>query len=171
MTKKPKIAWVGSTPITQITAKERREIAKRIEKQQEQLRKTYPEVHGKVVDFGILPAQSLLPLLAALSNLPAFFSGDSRHDRSPAPLTSGASLHASPSALAALPSVVILRRLRSEGQRRPVAAIPASCVLPRGARRRYTRRRGLATSFRRRAAASRSGLRRSVRCRPGARQN
>jgi len=47
MTKKPKIAWVGSTPITQITAKERREIAKRIEKQQEQLRKTYPEVRAE----------------------------------------------------------------------------------------------------------------------------
>jgi len=51
MTKEPKIAWVGSTPITRITAKERREIAKRVKKQQEQLRKTYPEVHGKVVDF------------------------------------------------------------------------------------------------------------------------
>jgi len=51
MTKEPKIVWVGSTPITRITAKERREIAKRVKKQQEQLRKTYPEVHGKVVDF------------------------------------------------------------------------------------------------------------------------
>ncbi len=51
MTKEPKVVWVGSTPITRITAKERREIAKRVKKQQEQLRKTYPEVHGKVVDF------------------------------------------------------------------------------------------------------------------------
>jgi hypothetical protein len=34
-----------------ITAKERTEIAKRIKNQQKQLRKTYPEVHGKIVDF------------------------------------------------------------------------------------------------------------------------
>jgi hypothetical protein len=34
-----------------ITAKERREIAKRTKQRQEELRKRYPEVHGKVVDF------------------------------------------------------------------------------------------------------------------------
>jgi hypothetical protein len=34
-----------------INAKERREIAKRTKQRQEELRKRYPEVHGKVVDF------------------------------------------------------------------------------------------------------------------------
>ena len=34
-----------------ITAKERREIARRTKQRQEELRKRYPEVHGKVVDF------------------------------------------------------------------------------------------------------------------------
>jgi hypothetical protein len=54
MPKKPKVDWVGSTPITPTTpiiTKERKEIGKRIEKEREQLRKVYPEVHGKVVDF------------------------------------------------------------------------------------------------------------------------
>ena len=51
VTKKPKVVWVGSTPITPITAEERKEIHKHIKQRQEQLRKTYPEVHGKVVDF------------------------------------------------------------------------------------------------------------------------
>ena len=49
--KKPKIVWVGSTPITPIAAKERRKIRKDIQKFQEQLRQRYPEVRGKVVDF------------------------------------------------------------------------------------------------------------------------
>jgi hypothetical protein len=49
--KKPKIVWVGSTPITPITAKESRRIDKRIRKHREKLRKRYPEVHGKVVDY------------------------------------------------------------------------------------------------------------------------
>jgi hypothetical protein len=49
--KKPKIVWVGSTPVTRISAKEQRELAKRIRKRYEKLRKVYPEVHGKVVDF------------------------------------------------------------------------------------------------------------------------
>jgi hypothetical protein len=49
--KKPKIVWVGSTPITPTAAKERRKIRKDIQKFQEQLRQRYPEVHGKVVDF------------------------------------------------------------------------------------------------------------------------
>ena len=50
-TRKPKVVMSGNTPITPISAKEQREIKKRIEKRHEQLRKRYPEVHGKVVDF------------------------------------------------------------------------------------------------------------------------
>ena len=49
--KKPNIVWVGNTPITPITAKESRKIDKRIRKRREKLRKRYPEVHGKVVDY------------------------------------------------------------------------------------------------------------------------
>jgi hypothetical protein len=51
MPKKPKIVWVGSTPITPISAKERRKINKSIKKRSERLRRRYPEVRGKVVDF------------------------------------------------------------------------------------------------------------------------
>jgi hypothetical protein len=51
MPKKPKVVWVGSTPITPISAKERRKINKSIKKRHERLRERYPEVHGKVVDF------------------------------------------------------------------------------------------------------------------------
>ena len=49
--KKPKVVWVGSTPITPITDKESRKIDKRIRKRREKLRQRYPEVHGKVVDY------------------------------------------------------------------------------------------------------------------------
>jgi hypothetical protein len=49
--KKPKVVCVESTPVTRINAKEQRELAKCVNKRQEQLRKVYPEVHGKVVDF------------------------------------------------------------------------------------------------------------------------
>ena len=49
--RKPKVVWVGSTPVTPISAKERRKIDKRIKKRYERLRRRYPEVHGKVVDF------------------------------------------------------------------------------------------------------------------------
>jgi hypothetical protein len=49
--KKPKIVWVGSTPVSPITAKESRKIEKRIRKRREKLRQRYPEVHGKVVDY------------------------------------------------------------------------------------------------------------------------
>lgn len=49
--RKPKALWVGDTPVTPITAKERRKVGKRIEKRYERLRKKYPEIHGKVVDF------------------------------------------------------------------------------------------------------------------------
>jgi hypothetical protein len=54
------------------------------------------EIHDLAVDLRILPAQPFLPLLAAPFNLPAFFSGDSRHGRFPAPL------------LPALPGVLFL---------------------------------------------------------------
>ena len=37
--------------MTRITTKESGEIAKRTKQRQEELRKTYPEVHGKVMDF------------------------------------------------------------------------------------------------------------------------
>ena len=49
--KKPKVVWVGSTPIAPITAEEKREIHQRIRERREKLRQRYPEVHGKVVDF------------------------------------------------------------------------------------------------------------------------
>jgi hypothetical protein len=49
--KKPKVVWVGSKPIARISAKEQRELAKRIKKRYKKLRNVYPEVHGKAVDF------------------------------------------------------------------------------------------------------------------------
>ncbi len=49
--KKPKVVWVGSTPITPITAKKSKELNRRIQKRKEELRKRYPEVHGRVVDY------------------------------------------------------------------------------------------------------------------------
>jgi hypothetical protein len=49
--KKPKVVWVGNTPITPITAKQSRELDRRIQKRKEWLRKRYPEVHGRVVDY------------------------------------------------------------------------------------------------------------------------
>jgi hypothetical protein len=49
--KKPKVVWVGNTPITPITAKQSRELDRRIQKRKERLRKRYPEVHGRVVDY------------------------------------------------------------------------------------------------------------------------
>jgi len=56
MTKKhgrrsPKVVWVGSTPITPITATRSRELDRRIQKRREKLRKRYPEVHGRFVDY------------------------------------------------------------------------------------------------------------------------
>ena len=51
MPKKPRAICVGSTPTTPIASKERKEIAKQINKGREELRKVYPEVRGKVVDF------------------------------------------------------------------------------------------------------------------------
>ncbi len=49
--KKPKVVWVGSTPITPITAQQSRELDRRIQKRKERLRRRYPEVHGRVVDY------------------------------------------------------------------------------------------------------------------------
>jgi hypothetical protein len=51
MPKKPKVVWVGATPVSPISAKERRQINRRIKKRYGRLRKRYPEVCGKVVDF------------------------------------------------------------------------------------------------------------------------
>ncbi len=50
-TRKARVVMVGNTPITPISVKEQRKIKKRIAKRHELLRKRYPEVHGKVVDF------------------------------------------------------------------------------------------------------------------------
>jgi len=51
MSEKHKVVRVGSTRVAPISAKERAEIARQIQKERKQLRKVYPEVHGKVVDF------------------------------------------------------------------------------------------------------------------------
>jgi len=49
--RKPKVVWIGGTPVTPLTAKERRKIDKGIKNNYERFRRRYPEVHGKVVDF------------------------------------------------------------------------------------------------------------------------
>jgi hypothetical protein len=51
MPKKPKIIWVGNTPVTPITAKERRKLRKLMKKRLDMRRRKYPEVRGKVVDY------------------------------------------------------------------------------------------------------------------------
>jgi len=51
MPKQMKAVWVGRKPVTPISTKERKKIAQRIKKEREELRKSYPEIHGKVVDF------------------------------------------------------------------------------------------------------------------------
>ena len=51
MAKRRKVVRVGITPLGRISDKERKEIARQIEKQRERLRRLYPEVHGRVVDF------------------------------------------------------------------------------------------------------------------------
>ena len=48
--KKPK-AGAGDTPVTRITAEERRKIDKSIKQKYDRFRRRYPEIHGKVVDF------------------------------------------------------------------------------------------------------------------------
>lgn len=49
--RKPKAGCDEDTPLTPITAKERRKIRKSIKKKYDGFRRRYPEVHGKVVDF------------------------------------------------------------------------------------------------------------------------
>jgi hypothetical protein len=51
MTKKPKTVWVGNIPVTPISAAEHKRLEKRIKKKHEKLRRRYPEVHGKRVDW------------------------------------------------------------------------------------------------------------------------
>jgi len=51
VSKKRKVVWVGGTPITPISSAEHKRLDKRIKKKHEKLRKRYPEVHGKRVDW------------------------------------------------------------------------------------------------------------------------
>src|SRR6201984_1507095 len=51
MPKKRKIVWVGNTPVTLITPKERRKLQKLRKKRLDVRRRKYPEVRGKVVDY------------------------------------------------------------------------------------------------------------------------
>ena len=51
MSKKRKIESVGSTGVTPISAAEHRRLDRRIKKKHEKLRRRYPEVHGKKVDW------------------------------------------------------------------------------------------------------------------------
>lgn len=44
MPKKPKIVWVGTTPVTPITPKERRKLRKLMKKRLDIRRAKYPEV-------------------------------------------------------------------------------------------------------------------------------
>src|SRR5260370_42009806 len=53
MSKKPEVVWGGRTPVTPISAKERRKIGKRIKKRHEWLRKRYPEVKPLAVELWI----------------------------------------------------------------------------------------------------------------------
>jgi hypothetical protein len=48
---KPKAVCDRDTPLTPITAKERRKLDESIKKKYDRFRRRYPEVHGKVVDF------------------------------------------------------------------------------------------------------------------------
>ena len=51
MTKKPKPVLVGGTSTTPISAEKNSGLDEGIKKRHEVLRRRYPEVHGKVVDF------------------------------------------------------------------------------------------------------------------------
>jgi len=51
MPKKPKIVWVGNTPVAPVTPKERKKLHKLRKKRMEMQRRKYPEVGGKVVDY------------------------------------------------------------------------------------------------------------------------
>jgi hypothetical protein len=43
--------WAGPARIAPFSIKEHEEIARKIKKERERLRKVYPEVHGEVVEF------------------------------------------------------------------------------------------------------------------------
>jgi hypothetical protein len=49
--KKPRTVLVNGTPITPISAVERKRLDNRIKKHHDKLRRRYPEVHGKKVDW------------------------------------------------------------------------------------------------------------------------
>src|SRR5882672_593782 len=49
--RKPKAVCDGETALTPISAEEHRRLDKRIKKKYEKLRRRYPEVHGKKVDW------------------------------------------------------------------------------------------------------------------------
>jgi len=49
--KKPKIVWVETTPITPLTAKERKKLRKLMKKRLDMRRRRYFEVRGKIVDY------------------------------------------------------------------------------------------------------------------------
>jgi hypothetical protein len=51
MPKKPKIVWVGTTPVTPLTSRERKKLHKLMKKRLDLRRRKYSEVRGKVVDF------------------------------------------------------------------------------------------------------------------------
>jgi hypothetical protein len=51
MPKKRKAVWFGGRQMTPISAKGRRKLDKSITQRLRRLRKRYPEVHGKIVDF------------------------------------------------------------------------------------------------------------------------
>jgi hypothetical protein len=49
--KKRKVVWVGSIPVTPVTAKERKSINRRIRQHHAKLRRRYKEIRGKKVDW------------------------------------------------------------------------------------------------------------------------
>jgi len=49
--KRPKVVWVGNTPVIPWTAEEHRRIERRIRKRYEKLRRRYKEIHGKRIDW------------------------------------------------------------------------------------------------------------------------
>jgi len=51
MNKKPKIVWVGSTPVAPTSTAEHRRLDRRIKRKLEKLRRRFPEVRGRKVDW------------------------------------------------------------------------------------------------------------------------
>jgi len=49
--KKPKVVWVGSTPVTPFTARQLKRIDRKIRERHEKLRRKYKEIRGKKVDW------------------------------------------------------------------------------------------------------------------------